>query len=323
MTWKQETGEFKLGDFSAEKGGTIDDAKLVWQSHGTLNAARDNVILYPSAIARSTGHVLAHRRRTGSSTRPAGSSSSQTCSRTGCRRARPRRRTIRARHPRRQRARAAPAADRAFRREAPPAVYGFSMGAMQAYHWAALYPEMVERAIVVCGSARTATHNKVFLLGPPAHARSRARASRQRPVLAPSRSSRSSALSAISTPAGAEPGFLPRRSPSHRARRARPRHFPAHRLGRALFAPPRRQPLRAGARPGTRRHQRQRALRRRPRAARCRRSAPRCCSFRARPTCTSASPTTRPRCRTCAKAELKPDPEHLGPSRRQSRPTRR
>jgi homoserine O-acetyltransferase len=43
------------------------------------------------------------------------------------------------------------------------AVYGFSMGAMQAYHWAALYPDIVERAFVVCGSARTATHNKVFL----------------------------------------------------------------------------------------------------------------------------------------------------------------
>jgi homoserine O-acetyltransferase len=45
------------------------------------------------------------------------------------------------------------------------AVYGFSMGAMQAYHWAALYPELVDRAIVVCGSARTAVHNKVFLSG--------------------------------------------------------------------------------------------------------------------------------------------------------------
>jgi homoserine O-acetyltransferase len=39
------------------------------------------------------------------------------------------------------------------------------MGAGQAYHWAALYPEFVERAIVVCGSARTSPHNKVFLSG--------------------------------------------------------------------------------------------------------------------------------------------------------------
>jgi homoserine O-acetyltransferase len=45
------------------------------------------------------------------------------------------------------------------------AVYGFSMGAQQAYHWAALHPAMVERAFVVCGSARTAEHNRVFLSG--------------------------------------------------------------------------------------------------------------------------------------------------------------
>src|SRR6202012_3731893 len=42
-------------------------------------------------------------------------------------------------------------------------VYGFSMGAQQAYHWAALFPDKVERAFVICGSARTAVHNKIFL----------------------------------------------------------------------------------------------------------------------------------------------------------------
>src|SRR5450830_505891 len=42
-------------------------------------------------------------------------------------------------------------------------VYGWSMGAMQAYHWAALFPDAVERIAVVCGSARCAPHNKVFL----------------------------------------------------------------------------------------------------------------------------------------------------------------
>ena len=40
-------------------------------------------------------------------------------------------------------------------------MYGFSMGGIQAYHWAAIYPDLVARAIVVCGSARTADHNKV------------------------------------------------------------------------------------------------------------------------------------------------------------------
>ena len=40
---------------------------------------------------------------------------------------------------------------------------GWSMGGQQAYEWASLYPEMVERLAVVCGAARTAEHNKVFL----------------------------------------------------------------------------------------------------------------------------------------------------------------
>lgn len=42
---------------------------------------------------------------------------------------------------------------------------GWSMGAQQAYHWAALYPEMVERLAAICGSARTSPHNFVFLEG--------------------------------------------------------------------------------------------------------------------------------------------------------------
>jgi pimeloyl-ACP methyl ester carboxylesterase len=42
-------------------------------------------------------------------------------------------------------------------------VTGFSMGAQQAFHWGALFPNMVERIAPVCGSARTSTHNFVFL----------------------------------------------------------------------------------------------------------------------------------------------------------------
>jgi homoserine O-acetyltransferase len=42
-------------------------------------------------------------------------------------------------------------------------VYGWSMGAQQAYHWAALYPERVRRVAALCGTARTRPHNLVFL----------------------------------------------------------------------------------------------------------------------------------------------------------------
>src|SRR5882672_12623511 len=44
-------------------------------------------------------------------------------------------------------------------------VYGWSMGGMQAYHWAACHPDMVERVAVVCGSARCSPYNHVFLEG--------------------------------------------------------------------------------------------------------------------------------------------------------------
>ncbi|CAI6333722.1 unnamed protein product [Periconia digitata] len=45
-------------------------------------------------------------------------------------------------------------------------VCGFSMGGQMAYHWAALYPKFVRRAVVICSSARTSKHNYQFLEGP-------------------------------------------------------------------------------------------------------------------------------------------------------------
>lgn len=44
-------------------------------------------------------------------------------------------------------------------------VVGWSMGAQQAYHWAALFPSSVERLAPIAGSARTSPHNHVFLEG--------------------------------------------------------------------------------------------------------------------------------------------------------------
>lgn len=44
-------------------------------------------------------------------------------------------------------------------------IYGWSMGAQQALHWGAIFPEHVERICAICGSARTSIHNQVFLEG--------------------------------------------------------------------------------------------------------------------------------------------------------------
>ena len=38
--WPVQDGTFALGDLEVERGGTIRGARLVWQTHGTLNAAR-------------------------------------------------------------------------------------------------------------------------------------------------------------------------------------------------------------------------------------------------------------------------------------------
>ena len=43
--------------------------------------------------------------------------------------------------------------------------FGHSMGAIQTYHWAALFPDRVERIAPICGSARTSIHNAAFLDG--------------------------------------------------------------------------------------------------------------------------------------------------------------
>ncbi|KAI0311748.1 homoserine acetyltransferase [Amylostereum chailletii] len=45
-------------------------------------------------------------------------------------------------------------------------VIGFSMGGQQAYYWPVMYPDLVERTVVICGSARTSPHNQCFLEGP-------------------------------------------------------------------------------------------------------------------------------------------------------------
>ncbi|MGW3623011.1 alpha/beta fold hydrolase [Streptomyces sp. NPDC000880] len=166
MTWNVTEGAFQLGDFEVEKGGVIQNARLTWRTHGTLNDARDNVIVYPcSYTADSEGLswlvgpdgildptrwfiVIPDMFSNGRS-----SSASDTEDYPPVVTIRD---NILAQHR---------LLTEHFGIERVAGVYGFSMGAIQAYHWAALFPEMVERAMVVCGSSRTAVHNKVFLSG--------------------------------------------------------------------------------------------------------------------------------------------------------------
>ncbi len=166
MDWPVTNGVLELGDLEVEHGGIIRDARLSWQAHGTLTRGRDNVIVYPCSFSATHADLEWLIRPDGvlDPTRwfvivpdmfSNGLSSSASATReypavvTAADNVRAQRRLL----------------TEHFRVEALAAAYGFSMGAQQAYHWATLYPDQVERVMVVCGSARTATHNLVFLSG--------------------------------------------------------------------------------------------------------------------------------------------------------------
>lgn len=164
MGWTENGGTFRLGDLAVEKGGVIRDARIVWRTHGTLNAARDNAVLYPCSYTAQHPDmawligpegvldpgrwfiVIPNMFSNGLSS-GAGDTPEYPAVVTSRDNVLAQRRLL----------------AEEFGIDRLAAVYGFSMGAQQAYHWAALFPDAVERAIVVCGSARTAVHNKVFL----------------------------------------------------------------------------------------------------------------------------------------------------------------
>ncbi|MDQ1577274.1 MAG: homoserine O-acetyltransferase/O-succinyltransferase [Microbacteriaceae bacterium] len=165
-TWPVANGVLDLGDYEVERGGVIRDAKLSWQTHGTLNAAGDNVIVYPCSYDATQVDlswligpdlvldpekwfiVIPDMFSNGLSSSAADDDDFPALVTMAD--------NVRAQHR---------LIFEEFGATRIAASYGFSMGAGQAYHWAALYPELVERAIIVCGSARTSLHNRVFLSG--------------------------------------------------------------------------------------------------------------------------------------------------------------
>ena len=160
---------FEAGDVVLQSGATVPSLRLAYKTYGTLNAAKDNVILYPTSFSAQhvdtewlvgPGDILDSDRYFIIIPNLFGNGLSSSPSNT-------------------------PPADAPFpaisyhdavaiqRRLVEEQfgitrialVYGWSMGGMQAYHWAACHPDMVERAAVVCGSARCAPYNHVFLEG--------------------------------------------------------------------------------------------------------------------------------------------------------------
>src|SRR3984885_4996637 len=164
MTWPTQQGTFKCEDIALQSGSRLPTPRLSWKTHGTLSPQRDNVIVYPTSYAAQHPDlewligpdkildperwfiVIPDMFGNGLSSSPSDMTDYPTLV------------TI---HDNVQVQRNALA--ELFGIDHVACVYGWSMGALQAYHWAALFPAAVERIVVNCGVARAAVHNQVFL----------------------------------------------------------------------------------------------------------------------------------------------------------------
>ena len=162
---------FDLGDFPLLSGEILRSASLAYKTHGELSAGRDNVIVYPTWYAgRHTSNegsigedlaldpsryfiVVPNQFGNGLSSSPSNSPAPQDRMRFPLVHPYD---NVRAQHR---------LLTERYGIDRVKLVVGFSMSGQQAFHWGALYPDMVERIAPICGSARTAVHNFVFLEG--------------------------------------------------------------------------------------------------------------------------------------------------------------
>ena len=162
---------FEAGDLALQSGQMLPSARLVYRTYGTLNAARDNVIVAPTHYAGQhtdtewlvgEDKALDPRRYFIVIPNMLGNGLSSSPSNTPPPFDGPRfpRVTLTDNISLQHRL-----LTEGLGVTRVQLVVGFSMGAQQAYHWAALHPELVARIAPICGSARTARHNFVFLEG--------------------------------------------------------------------------------------------------------------------------------------------------------------
>lgn len=164
-------GKYELGDFELQSGAVLKNAFLSYEFHGELNAGRSNAILYPTWYAgnhESNRPAIAEGRAldpekyciivpdmfcNGLSSSPSNTP---------------------APHDRGRFPLVTPFDNVVAQRrlcmehfgiERLAMVAGFSMSAQQAFHWAAMYPDMVACIAPICGTAKTSPHNWLFLEG--------------------------------------------------------------------------------------------------------------------------------------------------------------
>jgi homoserine O-acetyltransferase/O-succinyltransferase len=167
MTTSGDYQSFEAGDVALQSGGVFPSVRLAYKTYGRLNAAKDNVIVYPTSFSAQhfdtewliqPGGILDPDRYfivipnlfgNGLSSSPSNSEVTPFPDISYHDAVAVQRRLL----------------VEQFGISRIALVYGWSMGGMQAYHWAACHSDMVERAAVVCGSAKCSPYNRVFLEG--------------------------------------------------------------------------------------------------------------------------------------------------------------
>ena len=157
---------YDIGTLDLEEGGRIDNCKLAVAVHGKLNAAKDNAILIPTWYSGTnklleqayTGPgraldpekyclIIVNQIGNGLSTSPHNSADPASFPhvRIGD--------DVRAQHK---------LLTEKFGIKSLALVVGGSMGAQQTYEWAVRYPDMVQRAAPIAGTAKNTEHDFVF-----------------------------------------------------------------------------------------------------------------------------------------------------------------
>lgn len=162
---------FELGNVQLQSGATIRDCKLAYKMFGTLNAKKNNVIVYPTWYSgqhtenewligagmaldpKNYFIIIPNMLGNGLSSSPSNTPEPYNASRfpnvTAYDNVRVQHRLV----------------TEKFGIEKVKLVTGWSMGALQTFHWGCLFPDMVERILPFCGSAKCSRHNFVFLEG--------------------------------------------------------------------------------------------------------------------------------------------------------------
>lgn len=162
---------FDLGTFKFQSGLAVPDCKLAYKTYGTLNAAKDNIIVYPTwysgqhydnewLIGKGMALdpekyfiVIPNMFGNGLSSSPSNTPEPYNADRfpdvTAYDNVMAQHRLI----------------TEKLGIDKIRMVTGWSMGALQTFHWGALFPDMVDLIAPFCGSAKCSRHNYVFLEG--------------------------------------------------------------------------------------------------------------------------------------------------------------